>query len=161
MSFSLSHSSRASMTMTTCDVSAPVSSLDRGSTISTFHWSRRVLLTIPSFFDIAFCIGSLRTESLASCTAIVVTNFPACLTSSSSLEKKKLAPRHPRSQYSRAIVRAIVDFPVPAHPLSQKKSLPSSPSAHFFIRSRTSTRVLGRQRGSSSFPEALNSALVA
>lgn len=43
---------------------------------------------------------------------------------SDSLEKTKLArkfaPKRPLSWYSREIVRAIVEFPVPAQPLNQK-----------------------------------------
>ncbi|CAG2000212.1 unnamed protein product [Fusarium graminearum] len=38
----------------------------------------------------------------------------------SPLLKKKLAPRSPRFDRAQAIVREIVDFPVPAIPFSQK-----------------------------------------
>jgi hypothetical protein len=64
----------------------------------------------------------------ASCMAILVKNFLAWLTSPPPLEKKKLAPRRSSLQYLLAMVRAIVDFPVPAKPLSQNMR-PSSPSA--------------------------------
>ena len=56
----------------------------------------------------------------ASCLAMLVKNLPAWLISPPPLEKKKLAPSAFSSKYPRAIVRAIVDFPVPAKPLSQK-----------------------------------------
>jgi hypothetical protein len=58
-------------------------------------------------------------DVFASWKAMVVKNLPAWLTSPPPLEKKKLAPRQSYSNYLRAMVRAIVDFPVPAKPLSQ------------------------------------------
>ena len=75
-------------------------------------------------------------------------NLPAWLTSLLPFEKKKLAPRRPCSKYLRATVRAIVDFPVPAKPFSQKMHRLSCPSAQSYISRRTSTRVSGRQGGS-------------
>ena len=162
MSPGLSHSSKASITRTKV-LQGLMSNFETGSITSCFHWSCRILLAIPSSSDAALAIRSPRTGNFASCTAIVVTNFPASLTSSSALEKKKLAkkfaPCRPLSWYSREIVRAIIDFPVPAQPLSQKIFVPLHPSIHVLIWFRMLTRVLGRQR-SSSFPEALNAALV-
>jgi hypothetical protein len=57
-------------------------------------------------------------------------------------------------------VRAIVDFPVPASPLSQKIRLVSSPCAQFRISWRTSTLVSFKQRGSCSFLRELKAACV-
>jgi hypothetical protein len=51
---------------------------------------------------------------------MLVKNLPAWLISPPPLEKKKLAPSDVSSKCLRAMVRAIVDFPVPAKPLSQK-----------------------------------------
>jgi hypothetical protein len=65
----------------------------------------------------------------ASCTAILVKNLLAWLTSPPPLKKKKLAPRRSSSKYLRAIVRVIVDFPVPAKLLSQKMHYVSCPLA--------------------------------
>ena len=159
MSLSPSHSSKASMTRTSGCWTELASSLDRGLRISCFHWSRRTWLAMLRFFDIASQIWSLRTGWFpASCTAMLVRNLPAWPTSSLPLEKKKLAPRRSLSWYSRATVRAIVDFPVPAQPLSQKMYVSSSLSAHVLICWRTSTRVSGRQRGSFSLSEALKGA---
>jgi hypothetical protein len=97
----------------------------------------------------------------ASCTAILVKNLPAWLTSPPPLEKKKLAPRRSSSRYLRATVRAIVDFPVPAKPLSQKMHCTSCLSAQSYISCSRSTRVLGRQVSSSWRSNELNSASVA
>jgi hypothetical protein len=97
----------------------------------------------------------------ASCTAILVKNLPAWLTSPPPLEKKKLALRRSSSKYLRAIVRAIVDFPVPAKPLSQKMHRSSCPSAQSYISCSRSTRVLGRQVGSSWRSNELNGASLA
>jgi hypothetical protein len=69
----------------------------------------------------------------ANCLAMLVKNLPAWLISPPPLEKKKLAPSDVSSKYLRAIVRAIVDFPVPAKPLSQKMQRSSCPSAHVYI----------------------------
>lgn len=96
-----------------------------------------------------------------SCTAIVVQNLPAWPTSPPPREKKKLAPRRFFSKYVRATVRAIVDFPVPAKPFSQKMQRSSWLSAQSYIDSRRSTRVLGRQEGESCFAYELNDASIA
>ena len=97
----------------------------------------------------------------ASCVAMLVTNFPGWLTSPPPREKKKLAPRDFWSEYLRAIVRAIVDFPVPARPFSQKIHRSSSLSAQIYISRRSSTRVLGRQEGECCFAYELNDASIA
>ncbi len=162
----LSHSCKASITRTKVVWTGSIAKFEIGSITSCFHWSSRILLAIPSSSssDTALFICSPRTGNLASCIAILVTNLSALLTSSSPLEKKKLAkkfsPRRPLSKYSREIVWAMIDFPVPAQPLNQKIFNRSCPSIHALIWFRISTRVLGRQM-SSLFPEALNAALVA
>jgi hypothetical protein len=97
----------------------------------------------------------------ASCNAMLVTNLPAWPTSPPPREKKKLAPRHFRTKHARATVRAIVDFPVPARPLSQKMHRSSSPSAHSCICRRTSTRVFSRHVGSCCFAYELKGASLA
>jgi hypothetical protein len=79
---------------------------------------------------------------------MLVTSLPAWPTSPPPREKKKLAPRRFWSRYLRATVRAIVDFPVPAKPFSQKIHRSSCPSAQLHISRRRSTRVSGRQVGS-------------
>jgi hypothetical protein len=63
-----------------------------------------------------------------------------------------------QSPYLRATVRAMVDLPVPASPLSQKTHRPSVPSAQLCISSRRATRVSGRQAGSCCFANALKGA---
>jgi hypothetical protein len=98
---------------------------------------------------------------LASCKAILVTNLPAWPTSPPPREKKKLAPRLFRSKNVRATVRAIVDFPVPAKPLSQKMHCLSPPSAHSCISRRSSTRVFWRHVGSCCFANELKGASLA
>jgi hypothetical protein len=64
---------------------------------------------------------------------MLVKNFLAWLISPPPLEKKKLALSDVSSEYLRAMVQAIVDFPVPAKPLSQKIQRSSCPSAHVCI----------------------------
>src|SRR5271155_3075235 len=59
------------------------------------------------------------------------------------------------------MVRAIVDFPVPAMPFSQKMHLSSPPSAHALIWLRTSTRVSLRHRGSCCLSAELKAAWAA
>lgn len=71
---------------------------------------------------------------------------------------KALAPRAFRSNHARATVRAMVDFPVPAKPLSQKMHCSSCPSAHSCIWRRTSTRVFSRHAGSCCFAYELKGA---
>lgn len=89
---------------------------------------------------------------------MLVTNLPACPTSPPPREKKKLAASCCLSPYLRATVRAMVDLPVPASPLSQKTHRSSVPSAQLRISSRRATRVLGRQAGSCCFANALKGA---
>ena len=67
------------------------------------------------------------------------------LRSSTPLEQKNDAPRRPLAKTRSATVCAIVDFPVPASPLSQKTGGLSKPSVHFSISSNTLSRVLLRQ----------------
>jgi len=55
-------------------------------------------------------------------------------------------------------VRAIVDFPVPAKPFSQKMHRLSCPSAQLYISCSRSTRVLGRQVCSYCLANELNGA---
>lgn len=90
------------------------------------------------------CLRSCGDAS-ASWTAIVAANLRVDAKSPPPLEKKKLAPSRFLALYSRAIVSAIVDLPVPAQPLSQYIRCPPSPSAHFLICARMSRCVLGRQ----------------
>ena len=85
----------------------------------------------------------------ASCIAILVKNLPVWLISLPPLKKKKLAPRRSFLQYLLAMVRAIVDFPVPAKLLSQNIHRSSCPLAQSHISCSMPTRVLGRQMGSS------------
>ena len=89
---------------------------------------------------------------------MLVTNLPACPTSPPPREKKKLAARRLSSKCWRATVRAMVDLPVPASPLSQKTHRSSSPFAQLYISSRRATRVSGRQAGSCCFVSELKGA---
>jgi hypothetical protein len=93
-----------------------------------------------------------------SCIAILVKNLPAWLTSPPPLKKKKLAPRRSSSKYLQATVRAIVDFPMPAKPFSQKIHRSSCPSAQSYISRSRSTQVSGRQVGARWRSNELNSA---
>jgi hypothetical protein len=61
--------------------------------------------------------------------AILIKNLLAWLTSPPPLKKKKLALRRSSLKYLRAIIRAIVDFLIPAKPLSQKVHYVSCPLA--------------------------------
>jgi len=135
------------------------SSLESGRKTRWHHWSRR------DWFAISFCsktasemnrwiCGTLR----ASCTAKLVKSLPAWPTSPPPLEKKKLAPRRFWSEYLRATVRAIVDFPVPAKPFSQKIHCLSCPSAQSYISCKRSTRVSWRRVGSCWRSNELNGA---
>jgi hypothetical protein len=67
------------------------------------------------------------------------------LRSSTPLEQKNDAPRRPSANVLSAMVCAIVDFPVPASPLSQKTGDPSQPSVHRSISFNTLSRVPLRQ----------------
>lgn len=82
---------------------------------------------------------------LASCCAMLVTNLPAWHTSPPPREKKKLASSRFWSKLLRATVRAMVGFPVPAMPLSQKSRRSSRPSAQVYMSLKRSTRVSGGQ----------------
>jgi hypothetical protein len=75
---------------------------------------------------------------------IVGKNFLALPLSPSPLLKKKLAPRTLLSLKYLAIVREIVDLPVPALPFSQKIGLSCGDEAQSLIWERTSVRVPGR-----------------
>jgi len=128
------------------------SSLDRGWRISWRHWSERdnFATSRRSMTASQTCFRRDGID-LASCTARLVKNLPAWLTSPPPFEKKKLAPRRFCSLHLRATVREIVDFPVPARPFSQKMHCSfclSFPSAQLYICCRRSTRVPGRQAGS-------------
>jgi hypothetical protein len=76
--------------------------------------------------------------------AIVVKNLEALPRSPSPFLKKKLAPSWALLANDCAIVRAIVDFPVPAMPFSQNIGLPLLSSAHSVIWRRSSTLVFAR-----------------
>jgi hypothetical protein len=159
---SSSHSSSASTTRTYKYWQVLPFSFDSGRRTSCCHWSRRdwfaiSLRSVTASQMFWWILGML----LASCKAILVTNLPAWLMSPPPREKKKLAPRLFRSKYVRATVRAIVDFPVPAKPLSQKMHRSSLPSAHLYISRRTSTRVFLRHVGSCCFIYELNGASLA
>ena len=159
---SSSHSSSASTTRIYEARQSLPSSFESGPRTSSCHWSRRdrLAMSLCSVTESEMCrrrVGTL----LASCTAILVTNFPACPTSPPPRAKKKLAPRRTCSEYSRAMVRAIVDFPVPAKPFSQKMHRSSCLSAQPYISRRSSTRVLGRHEGECCFAYELNGASTA
>jgi hypothetical protein len=149
---SLSHSSSASTTRTYEDRELFSPSLDSGRRTSWCHWSRRDWLAMSRHSVRALHMCWSREGMLfASCQARLVTNLLAWPTSPPPREKKKLAPRRFCFAYPRATVRAIVDFPVPARPFSQKihrSSCPFFPSAQSYISCRRSTRVSGRQAGS-------------
>jgi hypothetical protein len=117
-----------------------------------YKGSERDRLAISLRFVTASQMYCRRDGTLkVSCTARLVKNLPAWLTSPPPFEKKKLAPRRFCSLYLRATVRETVDFPVPARPFSQKmhcSSCPSVPSTQSYIPCRRSTRVSGRQAGS-------------
>ena len=95
---------------------------------------------------------------LASCTAVLVTNLPAWLTSPPPRENKKLAPRRSSSQHLQAMVREIVDFPVPAKPFSQKMKCSSGLLDQLYISRRMSMQVFWRQVGSCCRAYELNGA---
>jgi hypothetical protein len=159
MLFSSSHSSSASITTTYVWLPR---NFDNGPMISCCHWSRRERLAISLSFIIASLINRLIVGIvLAIWIAMLVTNLPACPISPPPRAKKKLAPRQPCSKHRRATVRAIVDFPVPAKPFSQKILHLSCPSAHSNMSRRRSTRVFGRQVGSCCFAKELNGASTA
>jgi hypothetical protein len=146
MLVSSSHSSSASMTITYEDRHKSLVSFDSGPRTSWRHWSwkDRFAILLNSLIASQTCrrrVGML----LASCTAMLVTNLSGRPTSLPPREKKKLAPRYFWLKYLRATVRAIVDFPVPAKPFSQKMQRLSCLSAQPYISRRRSTRVLGRQ----------------
>ena len=145
----LSHSSRASITTTSCIDWA--GAFFRGSRMRCFHCSLNPCFTISKFSSIAFEINGRRTgRLLVSWAAIVVKNWPAWLISPRPREKKKLAASLFFSAKSQATVREIVDFPVPAIPLSQKIHSPSGSSNQSIIFWRSSTLVSGKQRSSCS-----------
>jgi hypothetical protein len=136
-----------------------LSNRDNGQRTSWRHWSRREWFAISICSSAASEMYGRNDGALcASCTAILVKILPAWPTSPPPLEKKKLAPRRFCSKYLRATVRAIVDFPVPAKPLSQKIHCSSSLSTQLYISSRRPTRVFGRQVGESCFANELNGA---
>ena len=117
------------------------SSFDSGQRTSWCYWSRSdwfVMLLRSATASQMYRrkVGTL----LASCIATLVTNLP---TSPPPFVKKKLAPSRFFPKYLGAIVWAIVDFPVPAKPLSQKMHRLSCPSAQLYISCSRSTRVLG------------------
>jgi len=161
---SLSHSSSASITRRKEDGDKGLSSFTNfnGRMTSSRHCSERdrFAISLRSLTISQICVWRDGTAS-ASCTARLVTNLPAWLTSPPPLEKKKLAPRRFCSLNLRATVREIVDFPVPARPFSQKisrSSCPSFPSAQSYISCSRPRRVLGRQAGSSWRPYELKGA---
>jgi hypothetical protein len=139
-----------------------LSSFESRPRTSSCYWSQRDRLAMSLYSVTASEIYRRRVGILlASCIAMLVTNFPACPISLPPRAKKKLAPRHTCSEYSRAMVRAIVDFPVPAKPFSQKIHCSSCLSAQLYISRRSSTRVLRRQEGACCFAYELNGALLA
>ena len=159
MLLSLSHSSRASTTRMYETFSL---SFDIGRSTSCSHWSRRDWFAISRRSCMALQMCCWREGIfVASCTAMLMTNLPAWPTSPPPREKKKLAPRRFWSKYLRATVRAIVDFPVPARPFSQKMYRASCPSPQMYISWSSSMRVFGRQDGSSCRWYALNGASIA
>jgi hypothetical protein len=81
---------------------------------------------------------------IASCVAIVGKSFLAFPRSPSPLLKKKLAPNDLDWLNDVAIVREMVDFPVPAIPFNQNMHLPWGDAAHSLIWVRISVRVPGR-----------------
>ena len=162
MLLSSSHSSSASTRRTYKDWQQLLSTFDSGPRTSWCHWSRRDWLAMSLRSVTALQMYCWRGGMLfASCNAMLVTNLPAWPTSPPPREKKKLAPRIFRSKYVRAAVRAIVDFPVLAKPLSQKIHRSSSPSAYLCISRRTSTRVFSRHVGSCCFAYELKGASLA
>ncbi len=74
---------------------------------------------------------------------MVVKSRAACSTVPLASLEKKLAPRSPFSANGCAIVRDIVDFPVPAMPFSQNTHSPFGSSAHCIISSRRATQGVG------------------
>ena len=140
-------------------------SFESGLKIRWFHWSEsdRLAILLRSLTTSRIWVSRDGTAD-ASCTARLVKNLRALLTSSPPSKNKKLAPRRFYSKNLRATVRAIVDFPVPARPFSQKMyriSCPFVPSAQSYILCRRSTCVSGRQVGSCWRSQELKAALVA
>jgi hypothetical protein len=128
MLWSSSHSSSASTTRMYTDWQPLPFIFDSGRRTSCCHWSRRDWLAMSLRSMITSHKSWWREGMLfASCNAMLVTNLPAWPMSPPPREKKKLAPRHPHWKKSRATVRAIVDFPVPAKPFSQKMHRLSCP----------------------------------
>lgn len=129
-----SHSSSASITGTYDEWQLLPSSFDRGRRMSWCHWSRRDWLAILLCSVTASRMYRRRVGTLfASCTATLVTNLLAWPASPLPFVKKKLALSRLFSKHLRATVRAMVDFPVPAKPLSQKMHRLSCPSAYACI----------------------------
>jgi hypothetical protein len=79
---------------------------------------------------------------------IVGKNLLAVPRSPSPLLKKKLALRRLLFWKYLAIVREIVDFPVPALPFNQKIGLSYAEEAYSLIWERSSVRVPGRHSSS-------------
>ena len=102
-------------------------------------------------------------ETLASCHAILVNSIPVWATSPPPRAKKKLAPKIPFPCSSFANVRAIVDFPVPAMPFSQKICCSCSLLAYTntLISSSTAVRVCWRHSALSCWLDALKGACAA
>lgn len=82
---------------------------------------------------------------MASWRAIVVKNLRRSPRSASPLLKKNVAPRWPVQDNERLIVRDIVDFPVPAMPLSQNIAFALGSPTQVDMVFRSSTRVFARQ----------------
>jgi len=149
MLLSLSHLLRASTTRMYGDWLPFSFNLESGRRTSCRHWSRRDWLAMLRRSKRASYICWPRDGTLlASCHTMLVTNLPVPPISPPPREKKKLAPSRAFLRYLRATMRAIVDFPVPARPFSQKMQRSSCPLAQLYISLRRSTRVSGRQVGS-------------
>ena len=130
------HSSRASITII---VGTPVER--RGSTINLCIWDRRDSCT-ASVSDRRIWIRQDLTVGYfcAGWNASVGKMRWRSLRSSTPLEQKNDAPRWPSAKIRSAIVCAMVDFPVPASPLSQNTGGTSNPLAQRSISFNTHSR---------------------
>uniref|UniRef100_A0A0D2YKN5 Uncharacterized protein n=1 Tax=Fusarium oxysporum (strain Fo5176) TaxID=660025 RepID=A0A0D2YKN5_FUSOF len=149
MSASWSHSSNASITITTDDGAIGVAATsDSGPWMSFSNCSFTDFPTMAGLASRAFLMKNATPGMLkASWWARVDISLFRLPLSISPLLMKKLAPRSPRLDRECARVRAMVDFPIPAMPFSQKVVFDLGSSIQRSISLSSSSRVLGKHVG--------------
>lgn len=149
---SLSHSSNASMTITVVGGWSDFSFMFvRGRKRSLLNCSSRDLDVIHGSVLMRLSIWGANCRcGMSSCLMILENKYLALPRSPSPCLKKYVAPSSPLSLNDRAIVRAMVDFPVPAIPFSQRMHLLSWDVAHSLTWASSSVLVCSRQKSSCS-----------